>query len=127
MIVLQEKDLVEQLQQVAVAQATSTEALLNQAVTEFLENCALQKIQEETAAFERMHAQLVTQYLGQHVAIHLGELVDHDLDLLALRRRIRQRFGRLPILLRAVTPERELPELIIRRPRLVPASAETTK
>jgi hypothetical protein len=65
-----------------------------------------------------MHNQLVTQYLDQYVAIHNGELIDHDADLLALRRRIRKRFGRMPILLRQVAPDGKLPEIVVRSPRI---------
>lgn len=117
-LVLQEQKLVEELEQVAAQQNTSAETLLNTAVSQFLYNKALRKMQTENQAFERMHNQLVTQYLGQYVAIHNCELIDHDTDLVVLRRRIRQRFGRMAILLRQVTPERELRELILRSPRL---------
>jgi hypothetical protein len=117
-LVLQEQKLVEELEQVAVQQNTSAETLLNTAVSQFLYNTALRKMQEETKAFERMHNQLVTQFLDQYVAIHNGELIDHDADLLTLRRRIRKHFGRMPILLRQVTPECKLPEIVIRSPRI---------
>jgi hypothetical protein len=124
-LLLQEKVLVEELEQVAAAQNTTPEELLNKAVSQFLYKVALEKMKAETAAYERMHAQLVKDHLGEHVAIHNGELVDYDRDLLALRKRIRQRFGRMPILLREVTPERKLRELIIRRPQLMPVTYET--
>ena len=124
-LMLQERVLLEELEQVATVQKTTPEELLNKAVSQFLYKVALEKMKTETTAFERMYDQLVAQYLGQHVAIHNGELIDHDADLLALRKRIRQRFGRMPILLRQVTPERELPELLIRRPRLLSPSYET--
>jgi hypothetical protein len=117
-LILQERRLVEELEQVAAQQNTSAEALLNTAVSQFLYNKVLRKMQAENQAFEQMHSKLVTQYLGQYVAIHNCELIDHDTDLMALRKRIRQRFGRMPILLRQVTPERELRELILRSPRL---------
>ncbi|MCB0109856.1 MAG: hypothetical protein KDE53_28230 [Caldilineaceae bacterium] len=118
--------MVEELEQVAAAQNTSREELLNKAVSQFLYKVALEKMKAETAAYERMHAQLITEHLGEHVAIHNGQMVDHDSDLVALRKRIRQRFGRMPILLREVTLERVLPELLIRRPKLISTSYETT-
>jgi hypothetical protein len=117
-IALQEQKLVEELEQVAAQQNTSAEALLNTLVSQFLYKTALKKMQAETLAFEQMHSQLVSKYLGQYVAIHNGELVDHDGDLLLLRTRIRQRFGRMPILLRKVTPDPKLAELVIRSPHL---------
>ncbi len=118
MIVLQEKDLVEQLQQVADNQETSVEVLLNNAVAEFLENIALRKIQDETVAFERMHGQLVTQYLDEYVAVHNGMVVDHDADVRTLHLRMRAKFGQMPILLRQVTKDVNLPALVVRSPKL---------
>lgn len=95
------------------------EALLDRAVIEFLERVALVKLKDETIAFEQLHPQLVKEYFGQHVAIYQGALVDHDLDLTALRRRIRAKFGQTPVLLREVTKEAKLPELVIHSTRLV--------
>jgi hypothetical protein len=60
-IVLQEPKLVEELEQVAAEQNTTAESLLNALVSQFLYKTALQKMQAETTAFERMHAQLVSE------------------------------------------------------------------
>ncbi|MEE8390566.1 MAG: DUF5678 domain-containing protein [Anaerolineae bacterium] len=54
-----------------------------------------------------MHAELVKQHQGQVVAIHEGQVIDHDEDFEALHRRIRKRFGRTAVLLRRVGPEPE--------------------
>ena len=40
-------------------------------------------------------------------AIHNGKVVDHDQDFQSLHSRIRQRFGRQPVLLRRVEAEPE--------------------
>jgi len=119
-LTLEQSSLVKEMEQVADQQNTTPEQLLNQAVRQFLYKAALEKMKTETKAFEQMHDQLVTQYLGHYVAIHNGEVVDHDPDLPVLRKRIRQRFERMPILLREVTQERIQPNLVIRSPRLVP-------
>jgi hypothetical protein len=117
-VTLQEKRLVEELEQVATQENTTPEALLNRAVSQFLYKMALRKMEAETAAFERMHSQLVADFLGEYVAIHNEQLIDHDPDIMQLRSRIRQRYGRMPILLRQVTTERTLRELVFRSPRL---------
>lgn len=117
-IVLQEPKLVEELEQVAAEQNITAESLLNTLVSQFLYKTALKKMQAETAAFEQMHTQFVAQYLGEYVAIHNEQLVDHDSNINVLRARIRQRFGRMPILLRQVTPEVTVRELVFRSPRL---------
>jgi hypothetical protein len=68
-------------------------------------------------AFTVLHAELVKQYLGQCVAIHEGELVDHDADPVALLHRIRTRFPDQVVLRRKVEPLPER-EIRIRHPRI---------
>ncbi|MCE7981099.1 MAG: hypothetical protein DYG89_07905 [Caldilinea sp. CFX5] len=118
-ITLHQPDLVERLEQVATEEDTSTEELLDRAVIEFLESVALEKLKGETVAFEQLHPQLVQQYFGQHVAIHNGMLVDYDPDLNTLHRRIRAKFGQMPVLIRQVTKEAKLPEITMRGRSLV--------
>jgi len=115
-------NLIERLEQVAADEDTSAAELLDLAVTEFLEKIALQKLQDETHAFEASHPQLVQQYFGEYVAIHNGAVVDHDLDARQLHLRIRTQFGQQPILLRQVTETAELPAVTLRSPKLVNAS-----
>lgn len=122
MIALQQKDLIDQLQQFAEQEATSAETLLNTAVVEFLENSALRKLQDETIAFEQMHGQLVTRYLGEYVAVHNGVVIDHDPDVRTLHLRMRAKFGQMPILLRQVTEAVNLPPLVVRSPKLAVAN-----
>jgi uncharacterized protein YfaT (DUF1175 family) len=119
-LTLQKQELVEGLEQAAVAQNTTAEALLNTAISEFLDKMARQKIETESNAFEKLHDQLVTKYLDGYVAIHNGEVVDHDPDVRTLHLRIRKRFGRIPVLLRQVTQEAKQPDLIFRSPKLEP-------
>lgn len=118
-ITLSRAELVERLQQVAIEEDISAEELLDRAVVEFLETVALEKLKDETVAFEQMHPQLVKQYFGHYVAVHNRVVVDHDPDLRTLHLRIRTRFGQMPILLRQVTEDRKLPEIVVRSPRLV--------
>lgn len=123
-LTLEQSSLVKEIKQVATHQNTTAQKLLEQAVSQFLYKVALEKMKTETTAFEQMHEQLVTNYLGYFVAIHNGEVVDHDLDLSTLRRRIRQRFERMPILLREVTKEVTQRDLVMRSPRLISRSYE---
>ena len=76
-----------------------------------------EKIRAEAEAFRSMHAKLAEKYLGQYVAIHNREIVDHDEDFQVLHTRIRQRFGSQPVLLRLVEAEPER-VLTFRSPRL---------
>lgn len=73
-------------------------------------------VAREFAAYSAMHSDLVKNYLGQYVAIHNGELVDHDLEFSDLHQRIRQRFGRQTVLVQRVELGLER-ELVFRSPR----------
>lgn len=61
-------------------------------------------------AFKVMHPDLITDYLGQYVAICDGELVDHDPDPVSLLQRVRKNYPNQVVLRRKVDllPEREL-------------------
>ena len=72
----------------------------------------------EMAAYEAMHATLMANYAGEHVAIFGGELVDHDADQTALLRRVDVHFPDDVVLLKQVRPWPE-PKLRVRSPRLV--------
>lgn len=73
----------------------------------------------ETAAYEKMHADLMARYAGEYVAIYQGQLVDHDADELALLKRIDAKYPHEIVLLKQVRPLPE-PELRSRSPRLLP-------
>lgn len=109
--------IVQQLEQMAVEQATRPEELLEKAVSVYSHQINHERIKAEAEAFQAMHADLVQNYLGQYVAICKGQLVDHDPDFQSLHSRIRKRFGRQPVLLRLVEnkPERTL---LFRSPRI---------
>lgn len=72
---------------------------------------------QNVQAYKSMHAELVKQYRGQYVAIHDGQLVDHDPDPVTLLQRVRKNYPNQVILRRKVgtVPERELR---VRHPRI---------
>jgi hypothetical protein len=113
-----QQPLIETLEQVAESQNTSAEILLNKAVTEFLEKVNREKISLESEAFIKLHSELITKYMNEYVAIHHGEVVDHDVDVRTLHLRIRKQFGRIPVLLRLVTEQKVEPDLVFRSPKL---------
>lgn len=49
-------------------------------------------VEQEKAAYLRLYPQLKAQYAGQYVAIHHGQLVDHDADYGVLFERIDDRY-----------------------------------
>jgi len=119
-LTLQRPDLVDRLEQIAIERGTAAEDLLETAIREFLDKTTHQQIHAESVAFERMHAHLVAQYLGEYVAILNGEVVDHDPDVRTLHLRIRKQYGRLPVLIRRVMEDGKQPDLLFRSPKLEP-------
>lgn len=67
-------------------------------------------MEQNVAAYQDMHSELVDRYLGQSVAIYAGKLVDYDPDPLLLLERIRRNYPNEVVLRRKVerTPEREI-------------------
>ena len=74
-------------------------------------------VEREIRAYHQLHPELWRRYPEQHVAIHNGQMVDHDIDGIALSRRIYQRYPDTFVLIRQVnsTPERVIR---LRSPRL---------
>jgi len=75
-------------------------------------------VAREKAAYLRLYPQLKTQYAGQYVAIHDGQLVDHDTDYGALFERIDDRFPDRFVWLTRVEDE-PIGTLAFRSPRFV--------
>lgn len=92
-----------EMQQVTTELGVSLEDVFNDLARKYLREARRQKIDAEFSHYQAMHAQLKEQYYGQHVAIHNGQLIDHDADLGALVRRVRQRLGHTPVLITEVS------------------------
>lgn len=74
-------------------------------------------MKKEIKAYQAIHSELVTKFLGQYVAIYQGELVDHDPDPVALHERITAKYPKKVVLSRRVQKNAE-PVLQMRSPRL---------
>lgn len=111
-------DLVESVRKVAIEQGQSIETVLNDLMREYLQQARKHKIDREQGFFERVHTDLKKNYLGQHVAIHQEQLIDHDSNLDSLVKRVQDKFGRMPILFALVGNE-PVPTFNIRRPQLL--------
>lgn len=100
----------EQLQETADDQKTNVLELVETAIHTYLRQIEREQIEAEAEAYQKLHPMLRQEYLGQYVAIHHGQVIDHDTDFQLLHTRVRQRFGRRPVLLRQVEtqPERTL-------------------
>ena len=107
-----EPELYEQLEAVAQAEETRPEAIAQEAFRLYLWEQSHHKIAQESAAYHERHAELKEQYLGQYIAMHQGEVVDHDADFQSLYQRVRQRYGKTPVMLTQVGEE---PEVVLMR------------
>jgi hypothetical protein len=92
----------EWLEESAKQEARSPSELVNEALQFYYQARQREKLSQEIAAYEAMHAELWRTLPGEWVAIHNQQLVDHDPDDVALYRRIRKTYGRTPLLLRQV-------------------------
>lgn len=110
--------LAESLQEVAAQRGVNVEDVMNDLARKYVREARREIIRAEFESYQAMHAELKAKYLGQHVAIHNGQLVDHDVDSTALVKRIHQQYGRNPILVTQVH-EQPVREFVIRSPRLV--------
>lgn len=107
-------------QQVAkLTQRPITEVLVESIVREDIKGGSTSEdndIARERAAYMRLHSMLLEKYPGQHVAIYGGQLVDHDLDDVALSLRIYQRFPNDFVWIAPVKQE-PLEEWVVHSPR----------
>jgi hypothetical protein len=101
------------VEEAAQEHKASVDEILAEAVRLYLWEAERQKIEQESAAYRRQHAQLKRQYLGQYIAVHEGQVADHDSDFAALRRRIRQQYGHTPVMITRVEEQSE--RLLTRR------------
>ncbi len=108
-------DLTSSLEQEAIEEDKSVNDIVNSAVENYLHARQQAKIDQEIVAYQAMHAKLKKEMLGEWIAIHNQKLVDHDIDRVALYRRIRARYDRNPILIRQVR-EQPTEELFARTP-----------
>lgn len=109
--------LLEQLEQLAAQRAMDVNEFLADAVRSYLRQIEQEAMQVNIKAFLAQHSQLLKKFRNEYVAFHQGRLVDHDPDFQALHSRVRQQYGRQPVLLRLVTGEPER-TWTMRSPRL---------
>lgn len=113
-------DLAEQITHLA-GNKNSIDAFIDQALRAYLTRVPAKisreaKIRAEREAFEQQHAALLANYANQYVALHHGQVIDHDPDLRTLHLRVFAQLGHTTVLLKKVTKEAER-ELVFRSPR----------
>jgi hypothetical protein len=113
-----DSELVTSLEAAVRQQGENVEDVLAELIQQYLRQTRREKIRQETEWYQTAHAELKKIYGDQHIAIHEKQVVDHDQDVTALVQRIRQQYGRIPILITQVY-DQPVPEFAIRRPQLV--------
>lgn len=106
-----EEQTLTELEVLARAQGSTIQRMAQEAVRQYARDRTKpntgQKLEQEIAAYHSMHAGLLQKYAGKYVAVHKGQVVDFDLDQLALYFRVRKLFPGEEILIRQVRPEVE--------------------
>lgn len=103
MIALRAPDLVKRVERLAHSTNQRQHQVVETAVQAYLDHIEREKIHTETEAFWRMYTDLQKQYLGEYVAVHEEQVVDHDQDVLRLEQRVVDRLGDIAILIAPVT------------------------
>ena len=110
-------DVAEQISQIAGESKMETEAVVDTAVRAYLRKRAEEKIRAEQKKFNEQKESLLVKYKGEYVAVHNGEVIDHDPSIGELHRRVHTSLGRIPVLLKKVTDEPDR-VLVFRSPKL---------
>ena len=108
-----EPQLYSRIEQAAGEHKIGIDRILTDALRRYLWELDRRKISEESQVYQQRHTELKAQYLGQFIAMHGGQVVDHDPDVTVLRQRVRQCFGRKPVMVTLVEEVAERP--LIRR------------
>ncbi|MCW5854201.1 MAG: hypothetical protein KIT87_29300 [Anaerolineae bacterium] len=110
-------DVADQVEAVAQEARLDADTVGDKAVRAYLAQWRREKIRAETVAFEQQRETLLSQYSGPYVALHDGQVVDHDPDLRTLHLRVFARLGHTPVLLKQVTAEPDR-DMVFRSPRI---------
>ena len=102
-------ELYRRVEEASLEHKASTGEILAEAIRRYLWELDRRKISKESNIYRQRHAELQAQYLGQYIAMRNGQVVDHDADFQALHQRIRQRFGRTPVMITLVEDVAERP------------------
>jgi Arc/MetJ family transcription regulator len=104
-----EPQLYSRVEQAADGHKIGIDRILTDAIRRYLWELHRRKISEESQVYQQRHAELKAQYLGQYIAMHDGQVVDHDSDSVALRQRVRQQFRHTPMMITLVEEGAERP------------------
>ena len=100
--------LASQIRQEAETEGVGVESLIEAALRHYRFEAQRKKINGEAEWWRTVTPQVRARYAGEFVAVHNKQVVDHDKDEEALRKRIRTRYGKTAVLLTPAEGQREL-------------------
>lgn len=95
------------IRQAAEAQGIAVENLIEAALRQYSFQAQRVKLDAEAQWWREISPDRRTPYAGEYVAVHHHEVIDHDRDEEALRRRVRARYGKLVVLIAPAEGRRE--------------------
>lgn len=95
-------ELYKRVEEAAQEHKASVDEILTKAIERYLWELDRRKVSNESQVYRQQHTELKGQYLGKYIAMHDGQVVDHDSDFRVLRQRVQQRFGRTPVMITLV-------------------------
>ena len=98
---------VTQVRKMAAQVGEPPETLIERAVRQFLRAEVQRAIHREAETFRARHAELLDKYPGRYVAMVQGQVIDDDLDQIALLARMEDAYPDTPVLIAQVSPEPE--------------------
>lgn len=110
-------DVTEMLEQIIGRYLTATQSSAGDHATPAALSDQQRIIEQEQQVFAARHQEFLALYPGETIAIHTGKVIDHDVDRVALSRRIRGQYGNQPIFMAPVLPE-PIQTMQTRSPRL---------
>ncbi|MCS6843769.1 MAG: hypothetical protein NZ528_05505 [Caldilineales bacterium] len=109
--------LLERVEQAAQWQHATAAEVAERALADYLDRLEWEKLEAEMAAFQAQLPSLLPAYPDEFVAIHEGQVIDHDKDLRALHQRVYNRMRSVPVLLQKVTAVPSA-DVLVRGPRV---------
>lgn len=117
-ITLKEPSLIREVNEVALQEGRDTSDVVAEAVRHHLAIYRQKRIAAETDAWYLLPSQERRRFAGKFVAVYGGQVVDSDTDRLSLFLRLREHYGRQPVLI-AEGGDQPIPVYHVRSPRRV--------
>ena len=102
------EELASMIQKEAQARGKTVEDFLKSAVQRERSLADRQKIEEEQEWWLNLPLTDRAKYEGEYVAVHERQLVDHDKNEINLHTRVREKFGKTPVLIIPAEGPREV-------------------